>query len=324
MIEKFHANDPMSDVIGNDCRMLLLLSRFGIKLGFGEQSVQDICESSKVDLTTFLTVVNFLKDIHQVRISEMSERICVSSLLAYLKKSHAYFVEYRLPAIRRKLLDVIDYAAENKIAFLVLKFFDEFAAEVARHMEYENMQVHPHVEVLLSGKLPAENFREVVGRHEEHHENISKSLSELKQIIIKYYPPHNNANLLNEVLMDIYMTEEDLFLHCRLEDTLFTQSVLHLEKNLRNQGVVMESNDVEDVFDERNTSMVLSDREREVLVNVVKGLSNKEIAEAMFISVNTVMTHRRNICRKLEIHSVAGLTIYAIVNGLVNLPDVKL
>lgn len=68
----------------------------------------------------------------------------------------------------------------------------------------------------------------------------------------------------------------------------------------------------------------MSDREKEVIVCVVKGMSNKEIAEQLYISVNTVMTHRRNISRKLQIHSPAGLTIYAIVNGLINLEDVKL
>ncbi|MDE6491347.1 MAG: LuxR C-terminal-related transcriptional regulator [Muribaculaceae bacterium] len=67
----------------------------------------------------------------------------------------------------------------------------------------------------------------------------------------------------------------------------------------------------------------LSPRERTVVVGVVKGLSNKEIAEEMHVSVNTVMTHRRNIASKLQIHSAAGLTIYAIVSKLVRLDDVK-
>lgn len=67
----------------------------------------------------------------------------------------------------------------------------------------------------------------------------------------------------------------------------------------------------------------LSPRERAVVVGVVKGLSNKEIAEEMHVSVNTVMTHRRNIASKLQIHSAAGLTIYAIVSKLVKLDDVK-
>ena len=72
------------------------------------------------------------------------------------------------------------------------------------------------------------------------------------------------------------------------------------------------------------SSEELSEREKEVIQLVVRGLSNKEIAEKMFISANTVMTHRRNIARKTQIHSPAGLTIYAIVNGLINLEDVRL
>ncbi|WP_297062750.1 LuxR C-terminal-related transcriptional regulator [uncultured Duncaniella sp.] len=67
----------------------------------------------------------------------------------------------------------------------------------------------------------------------------------------------------------------------------------------------------------------LSPREKEVIVGIVKGLSNKEIASEMNVSVNTVMTHRRNIAAKLHIHTPAGLTIYAIVSNLVKLEDIK-
>ena len=57
---------------------------------------------------------------------------------------------------------------------------------------------------------------------------------------------------------------------------------------------------------------------------MVKGLTNKEIADALFISVHTVITHRRNIARKLEIHSATGLTIYAIMNHIVDLSEIKI
>lgn len=73
---------------------------------------------------------------------------------------------------------------------------------------------------------------------------------------------------------------------------------------------------------ESDTSRELSPREKEVVKGIVKGLSNKEIAAEINISVNTVMTHRRNIASKLEIHSPAGLTIYALMNRLVKLEDV--
>ncbi|MCH5226297.1 MAG: response regulator transcription factor [Muribaculaceae bacterium] len=68
----------------------------------------------------------------------------------------------------------------------------------------------------------------------------------------------------------------------------------------------------------------LSVREKEIISFVVKGHTNQEIADTLFISVHTVMTHRRNIARKLQIHSATGLTIYAIVNKIVDLSEIKL
>jgi len=72
--------------------------------------------------------------------------------------------------------------------------------------------------------------------------------------------------------------------------------------------------------DEQNT---LSVREKEIITCIVRGLTNKEIAQSLFLSAHTVISHRRNIARKLEIHSTAGLTIYAIMNKLVELDDIK-
>ena len=76
--------------------------------------------------------------------------------------------------------------------------------------------------------------------------------------------------------------------------------------------------------DEEGDSGALSQREKEILGCVVKGMTNKEIAEQLYISVHTVITHRRNITRKLQVHSAAGLTIYAIVNKLVDISEVKM
>lgn len=72
-----------------------------------------------------------------------------------------------------------------------------------------------------------------------------------------------------------------------------------------------------------NEQEALSQREKEIITCVVKGMTNKNIAEQLFLSIHTVITHRRNIARKLQIHSPAGLTIYAIVNKLVDIHDIK-
>ena len=79
-----------------------------------------------------------------------------------------------------------------------------------------------------------------------------------------------------------------------------------------------------DEEEEENEQDVLSQREKEIITCVVKGMTNKAIADKLYLSVHTIITHRRNIARKLQIHSPAGLTIYAIVNKLVELEDIKL
>ena len=321
MTEKYHELDPMSDVISDDYRMLQMLGRFGITLGFGNQTVGETCRAAGVDVTTFLTVVNYVKDA--AHINEMVEQIDLPCLMRYLKNSHTYFVDFRLPNIRRKLLEAIDCSSSNQIAMLILKFYDEYAAEVGRHMQYEDSHVHPFVENLLKGKVGSETFDTVVRQHEDNHASLEKSIAELKNIIIKYYPNDNAAQLMGEVLMDIFMTEEDLLTHCHMEDTLFAECVRRLEFKVRQAGGA-ESDGMDDDEEEKNASSSndLSEREKDIVVQVAKGLSNKEIADALFISVNTVMTHRRNISRKLQIHSPAALTIYALVNGLVNLDEI--
>lgn len=73
---------------------------------------------------------------------------------------------------------------------------------------------------------------------------------------------------------------------------------------------------------EKRNSYELSDRETDVLVAVAKGMQNKEIADMLNISIYTVISHRKNIVAKTGIKSVAGLTVYALINNLISESDV--
>ena len=156
-----------------------------------------------------------------------------------------------------------------------------------------------------------------------HHGQIDKKLRELKNIIIKYLPSdglHNNQ--LSATLYDIYNCEQWLDQHSHVEDEIFIPAIRRLEKLSRQDDVSVKiSNMISQQPENRET---LSEREKDVIVALVQGMTNKEIADHLCISINTVITHRRNIARKLQIHSAAGLTIYAIVNNLVDISNVKL
>ena len=109
-----------------------------------------------------------------------------------------------------------------------------------------------------------------------------------------------------------------------VEDHIFVPAIRHLEETARQSHVARNISDMVFKAGTSQNSDALSDREKDVIISLVQGMSNKEIADHLCISVNTVITHRRNIARKLQIHSPAGLTIYAIVNNLVDISSVKL
>lgn len=311
--------DKMSDIICDNYSLLQVMSRFGLPLGFGDYTVEEVCNSHQVDCNTFLSVANFINKEHS-RTSFSTEHLSVESLMVYLKNAHHYFLDFQLPTIRRKLLEAIDCSMDNEVTFLILKFFDSYVQEVRNHMNYEDMYVFAYVDNLMKGQKSEEYNISMFVRHHEH---IDEKLTELKNSIIKYYPANKNAHLMNAVLFDIFNCEKDLASHTHVEDHLFVPAVLHLEQevsqNITNNRVVKQSN----IKEEKTAQDDLSQREKEIISCVVKGMSNKEIAESLFISIHTVITHRRNIARKLQIHSPTLLTVYAIVNKLVDISEVK-
>lgn len=315
MADQYKSSDKLSYVISNDYRLLQVMSRFGISLGFGEKTINEVCRECGVDADTFLTVINYVKD-GAVNRPQRVDAVDVKQILSYLKKTHEYFLGYLMPNIRFHLLNAIDCSVKNEIPFLVLKFFDEYVEEVRKHMDYEDNTVFGYVQKLIDGE-PAQI--ENVHLLSKHHDSMENKLKELKNLFMQYYPQTEINEKLNSVIISIYQAEEDLSIHCLVEDYIFTPAVRRLEHQVRTK----QQSRVKDVQQQAPAEEQLSDREREIVVCVAKGLSNKEIADKLYLSVNTVTTHRRNIARKLQIHSPAGITIYAIVNKLVTLSEVN-
>ena len=246
-------------------------------------------------------------------------RLSLQSLINYLKRAHSYFLDFKLPMIKRNLLEAIDCSGADEIAYLILKFYDEYVTEVRRHMEYENEVVFSYVEGLISGSLSNDYRLDDFARKHNH---IESKLKELKDIIVRYYPQKDN-NLLYSVLYDIINCAQDLDTHCSVEDSLFVPAVQNLEEEIRERGDYLIDSEEDNMVEEDEKADILSQREKEIIINIAKGYSSKETADKLNISIHTVATHRRNISAKLQIHTEAGLTIYAIANGLVAMDELK-
>ena len=293
----YKATDKICDLMAHEEDAIQIISRFGLEMGVGEQTIEQVCEAHGVHTPTFLAIVNY-KVFHQRAIPE---DIDLPTLQRYLQNAHTYFLDFRLPRLRRALIEAIIPAdPTTKIPGLILRCYDEFVEEIRTHIEHENEGL----------------FEE----HEHDDERITGKLTEIKNLIIKYYPGTSSRQtggvasaekgtityLLISVMSDLWHTEQDFADHCAIEDDILRPAISNEHAHSHRRRLQQETEE-------------LSDREKDVLVQVVRGLSNKEIADVLCISTHTVISHRKNIARKLNIHSTAGLTIYAIVNKLVDI-----
>lgn len=314
--QKYERGHRMRDLIRSNPSLLPALSRFGIAPGFGDNTVEAVCAGNGVDTGTFLAVANFISG-HPADTGNIS----LPSLMGYLRSAHNYFLNYILPTLRMRLVEALSNAANDDITLMILRFYDDYALRVREHMDYEDRVVFTYVDRLLAGELDSgfsiDTFR-------ENHSPIASKLRDLKEIFITHYhAPGASAERVNTVLFNIIQCETDLMAHCRVEDAVFIPAVARLETEMRTRAESRERDAASVAVPVPDVSACLTGREKDIVKCVARGLSNKEIANALCLSVHTVTTHRRNISAKLDIHSQAGLAVYAIVNRLVDLSEVK-
>jgi regulator of cell morphogenesis and NO signaling len=220
---KYKAGDSMSSLLTENYRMLLVISRFGISLGFGDKTIGEVCRENQVDVPTFLVIVNMLLD-EDGAANYAETAFSIDSLISYLRNSHDYFLNFRLPAIRADLNGLLS-KDKDELSQAILNYFDEYVAEVRKHMAYEEETVFPYVRALLAGQRRGDYAIAVFRRQHDH---VSARLTEFKNIIIKYYPA-KSANEINSVLFDIFNCENDLASHNAIEDRLFVPAIAALE-----------------------------------------------------------------------------------------------
>ncbi|MGM9805520.1 MAG: LuxR C-terminal-related transcriptional regulator [Candidatus Aphodosoma sp.] len=308
----YSPNHRLRDLVDDNNLILLVISRFGIPLGFGDNTIEYICKENNVDCDTFLAIANIISGQEYSRY-----KTALPDLIKYLENAHSYFLDFILPTIREKLISAINCHDTNDVGFLILKYYDDYVLEVRNHMEYENETIFPYIRHLINDKSGGEvNIKD----YSLNHDSMAEKLQELKDIVIRHYR-QTNSNLLNYVLYDIINCGNDLKSHCDIENRIFLPQAIKLEEECAATNGTIPATGKNICAASPET---LSNREKEIIACFAKGMINKEIADHLCLSVHTVTTYRRNIAAKLQIHSPAGLVIYAILNNIIDIKDVKI
>ncbi len=280
-------NVVLSDLLTEHSELIPVVNRFGIQLGVGEKTIGKICLENKLNIDFILAILNVYIDEEYDPEKDL-DLFDISLIVDYLKKTVENYMQASVPNLEKHFTPFIAMSgSENKELKLLHKIFFQFKTELSEHL-------HQGLEQL--DDYPIE------------------LLHDLKNIIIKHISGNYNQNLAYAVIFSITALEKELHIYNRL-----------LEKVLRPKLRELDSRHIEhlnytfsDEHKSRDSNKELTNREIEILKLIVQGRLNKEIADKLNISLNTVLSHRKNIISKTGIKTVSGLTFYCISNGFVS------
>jgi len=356
-LKLFTPDMKMADVIHGNYLLMPVINRFGVSLGVGEKTVRAVCQQHKIDVDFFLAIINAYSHEHYFQEKKL-QTFNVLIIVDYLQKTHRYYIEAQVPLIEKLLNNLLRKSSVDiKQLRLIKKFFLEYKQELLNHLEREDVTTFPYVRKvyrLFNTSHPTAGEKRALSKYsmhvyEEEHNNVDEKLYDLKNILIKYIRSDSTEQLYQEVIFELFRLEKDILDHTRIEDNILLPLVAEMEDALfypaehskrtagknaltRKMAKTFVTTEVKPSESPQALYRIpshisktgtqqfeeLTKRELEVLQLVACGFLNKQIADKLSISLHTVISHRKNITRKLQIKTIAGLTVCALLNGLIS------
>ncbi len=220
----FSENTKLYELIAENPKLLPLLSRFGIQLGFGDRSVDEVCRQNHVSTRLFLQVCLLHIDHDTPTHLAAPDDSDLTSLLSYLKASHRAYLDEHFPHIEMHLSRIIE-AAGPKYGNMLDHFYNEYKHEMVKHFQYEDEVVFPYIAALRKGEdndFSIDQFR-------HNHSNIEDALEDMTNILIKYLPGDILPSERICIATDIMELSADLIAHSRIEEHILVPFVESLE-----------------------------------------------------------------------------------------------
>ena len=227
----------MADVIHMNYLLLPVINRFGIELGFGDKTVQEVCSQYQVNPSFFLDIVNAYHDDSYFPREKM-QAYPVELIVDYLLKTHDYYRSKFLPEIERMVEELIASCRGNCDKLnLIQSFYKKYKQELENHLKSEEDRFFPYVKALTEKENQGkslqsirEQYRFSYDAHSEEHDNVVSKMLDLKNILIKYLPPYYDTIKCNNLLYWLFVFEEDLKDHERLEDIILLPALRKIEQ----------------------------------------------------------------------------------------------
>jgi regulator of cell morphogenesis and NO signaling len=233
------SNMKMADAIHSNYLLIPVINRFGIRFGFGEDTIRNVCTQHGIDVEFFLTIINAFSNEHYFPEKKL-QTFNVLMIVEYLKKTHKYYRETQISVIEKHLNTLLKgTSGKNKSLLLVRRFFLEYKKELLAHLKREEKITFPYIDMIYEiYKSPSEKKKSISEFHysmkiyEEEHEEIDEKLYDLKNILLKYISGDFDQVVCNEIIFELFRLEKDIKDHSRIENNILMPLVKDMERSL--------------------------------------------------------------------------------------------
>lgn len=297
------------EVIETHPSLIAVVQRFGIIPGYGKNSIKERAEEIGLDFHTLIEVMNIYINPDYFP-SRIDERVTLSSVVDYIDKSYEYLINFQLYNLEKHLSPLLHDERLQPIAALFTTFKKRLEQIITEEQKDEFPMLHQK----------SMRFTTIIAPHEllleptQQNANLKtlEMISDIKRAMLIHASGAMNINLFHAVIYALTNLEAEIAQLSRVKEKLLYPINKFIDKTIEDR--------IQTSHDENK---LLSKREIDVLKLIACGKLNKEIAGTLSISINTVLTHRKNIIGKLGIKTVSALTYYALVNNIVTKDEIK-
>ena len=231
----------MGDAVLHDPKMLIVLNRFEIKLGFGDKTIEQICNEHNINVDFFLEISNAFHDSSYFTENKLKQ-FSLELIVSFLANSHKIYINKKIPEIEKLIVSLVYENNEDfKNIEILKKFFLGYKEELINHVNHEDANVYPYVvelEKSLKTKSISKSLLERMKNYsasdyKDGHDDVEEKLFDLKNIIIKYLPPPKNYDACNVILNKLFRLEEDLKNHSEIEERVLVPAAIKMEEEIK-------------------------------------------------------------------------------------------
>ncbi len=298
-----NSHTVIADVLNEHNELIPVLNRFGIRLGVGDKTVEELCIENSLDSGLIITVLNVF--LNESYVPDMLEYFETELIVDYFQHTVENYIHELMPNIEKHLNAFIALSSSTNDS--------DFHPVYNNNSDNKELGMLRQLFIKFKERM-INHLKGVVNYDEDFPDEL---LCDLKNILIKHLSTDYNQNLCYAVIFSVHSFEKDLEAHNRLREKVLIPKLNQLDTT----GIKQLQHSIANNHFNRNETYDyhLTNREIEVLRLIVQGYLNKEIAEMLNISLNTVLTHRKNIINKTGIKTVSGLTFYCLRNGLISM-----